>query len=208
MHLFSLAFCVIRHPFDTFRALQASRDRFSWLPSLLLLVLLLAVRLCYLFFLHFPMAGTAPEDVNITMEILTFCIPLGTWAISIFAMTSILDGQTKFSEAVTATMYCMVPYILLALPLMGVSHLVSINDSAIFDIFLTAIEIWVVFLFLVSVKTMNEYSLKKTLLVVVLALLFMALICAVGLLMFSLASQLYQFVVGIVKEARFVIFGT
>lgn len=207
MHLFSLAFCIIRHPFDTFRALQASRDRFSWWPSLLLLGLLLLVRLMYLFFLHFPMASTAAEDINIGMEIFTFVIPLFTWAVSIFAMTSIMDGQTKFSEAFTAAMYCMVPYILLALPLMGVSHIISMNDSSIFDIFLTGIEIWVVFLFVVSVKTMNEYSLKKTLLVIILALLFMALICAVGLLIFSLSSQLYQFLVGLYKEARYVLFG-
>lgn len=208
MHLFSLAFCVVRYPVDTFRALQASRDRFRYYPAVLLLLLLLAVRMVYLFFLHFPLAGTGAVEINVTMEILKLLIPLAAWSVSVFAVTSIMDGETQFREAVMATMYATVPYILMAIPLTLLSHLFGSTDAALFQILLTATEIWIGFLILVSVMVMNNFSLKKTVLVLILSILFMALICAVGLLMFALASQLYQFIAGVIREAKYALFGT
>lgn len=207
MHLFSLSLCVIRHPFDTFRALQASRDRSSYIPAALLMLLMVAVRLFQLFFIHYPLSSTAVEDVNVSMEVFKFAIPLCSWALSLFAVTSIMDGETTIREAVTATMYCMMPYILLTVPLTLLSLILSSLDISLFNGMQTGVAIWCGLLFVLSVKVMNNYTLKKTLLVILLTLFGMALIWAIGLLIFALASQFLLFLQGIYKEARYALFG-
>lgn len=207
MHLFSLSICIMRHPFDTFRALQASREKFSYVPSAILLMIVLAVRIFSMFIIHYPLSATAAEDINISMEIMKLIIPLVTWAFSMFAVTSIMDGETKVNEAITSTLFCMMPYIILTLPLALISLLLSKLDSSIYNGIAIGISVWCGFLFFLSVKVMNNYTVKKTILVILLILFGMALIWAVGLLIFALSSQFGLFAEGILKEARFAIFG-
>lgn len=207
MHLFSLSICIMRHPFDTFRALQASREKFSYVPSAILLMIILAVRIFSMYIIHYPLSATAAEDINVAMEIMKFVIPLVTWAFSLFAVTSIMDGETKINEAITSTLFCMMPYILMMIPLSLLSLLLSRLDSSIYNGISTGISLWCGFLFFLSVKVMNNYTVKKTVLVVLLILFGMALIWAVGLLIFALSSQFGLFAEGILKEARFAIFG-
>ncbi len=207
MHLFSLSICILRHPIDTFRALQASRDRFSWLPAILLFLILLAVRILSLFVVHYPLSSVAAEDVNVTMEVMKMAIPLVTWAFSFFAVTSIMEGESKVSEAIMSTVYCVIPYMVLSLPLAALSLILSRLDIAIYNGLSHAIAIWCGLLFFLSVRVMNNFTVKKTLLVLLLILFGMALIWAIGLLIFALSSQFWLFLEGIYKEARFAVFG-
>ncbi len=207
MHLLSLAICVIRHPFDTYRALQASRDRFRYYPALILILIIIAVRIMSMFITHYPFAGTAREDINVVMEAMRFVIPIITWAFALFAVTSILDGETNIGEAVTSTVYCLVPYAVLSVPIALLSSLISLTDSVIYDSMIRGVVLWCGFLFFLSVKVMNNYTVKKTILVVLLTLFGMALIWSIALIIFALASQFMLFLSGVYKEARYAIFG-
>lgn len=207
MHLLSLAICVIRHPFDTYRALQASRDKFRYYPALILLVIIIVARIISMYVTHYPFAGTSREDINMVMEALRFIIPVFTWAFSLFAVTSILDGETNIGEAITSTVYSLVPYAILSIPIALFSSIISLTDSVIYITLIRAVVVWCGFLFFLSVKVMNNYTVKKTILVVFLTLFGMALIWSIALIIFALASQFVLFLTGVYKEARYAIFG-
>lgn len=207
MHLLSLAISVIRHPFDTYRALQASRDRFRYYPAFIILLLAIAVRIISMYITHYPFTTISREDINIIMESMKILIPVITWSFSLFAVTSIMDGETNIGEAITSTVYNLVPYVILAIPVALLSSILSLTDSMIYTTLTRAIVVWCGFLFVVSVKVMNNYTLKKTVLVVFLTLFGVALIWSIALIIFALASQFGLFLSGVYKEARYVVLG-
>ena len=202
MHLLSLSLCVMRHPIDAFRLITKERERFSFLPALILFVLMVLVRLMSLQWTHFALQTTDPSAVDSVLETCLLILPLVSIGICTFAITSILDGQMMMREAITAIAFAMVPYIVLTLPLTALSHQLGQGD-ALYHMMQTAIYVWCAVLYVVSVKVMNDYTFARTLLIILLSFLLMALMWAVILLVSALWNQLRDFVIGVYREARY-----
>ena len=82
----------------------------------------------------------------------------------------------------------------------------SLDETFFYDLIQIAMWAWVLLLFVMSVKVMNDYSLSKTIWICILNLLSIALIWAIVLLVYALASQLFQFIAGMIKEIRYALF--
>lgn len=203
MRMLTLALCVIRRPVTTFEAMKADRENFRFWPIAALLALVAAARIAQIFLTHYPMAGVDPERADLTTELAFYLVPILTFAVANFGVTSVLDGETRMGESLMAILYCMVPFILSRLPLAALSHLVDRTDGTIYTLLDTAVWAWTGLLILTGIRVMNHYSLGKTILIAVLDVLAMALIWAVCLLLYALANQLWLFLDGIAREIRF-----
>lgn len=203
MRMLTLALCVLRRPVTTFEAMKADRENFRFWPIAVLMLLLAATRIAYIFLVHYPMASVDPEDANLAAELAYYLVPMVTFAVANFGITSVLDGETRMGESLLAVMYCVVPLMVMQLPLAALSQLVDRTDGTIFYLLETATYVWVGALVITSVRVMNHYTLGKALLVVCIDILAMALIWAVCVLVWALANQLWMFVEGIIREIRF-----
>lgn len=204
MELLGLSLCVLEHPIDTFRVVQRIRDRFRFYPILLLLALVVVVRLLFIQCVSFPLQMTDPRYANWVLESLMFLVPMISLAVCSFATTSILGGEMKMQEALTAVAYSLIPFILFSLPLAALSHLLS-RGSALFSIIEICIWVWCALLFILSIKVMNSYTLGETLLVLFLTILLIALLWAVLLLVYALWNQLVSFIESVRQEIKFVL---
>lgn len=204
MYLLPLSLCVLRHPLDTFRLIPKQREKFSILPSMILLALMVLIRLLSLQWTHFPLQTIDPSNVNWVMETGLILAPILSIAVCTFAITSILDGQVRMGEAITSVTYAMMPFIALTLPMTLLSQILG-QGSALYSLLEIAIYVWCAVLYLISVKVMNDYSLAKTLLIILLVILLMALMWAVILLVLALWNQLKEFVSSVVRELRYLL---
>ena len=204
MHLLSLSLCVLRHPVDTFHVVQRTRERFSFLPALILLALTVLARLVFIQTVHYPLQVADPRYSNWIMETAMYLAPLLSIAVCGFAVSSILDGEMMMRESLTAVAYSMMPYLVFILPLSALSHLLG-QGSSLFTIIECAIWAWCIVLYIVSMKTMNSYTFAKTLLVLLLTVLLIALMWAVVLLLYALGNQLKDFLVSVYREFKYVI---
>lgn len=204
MYLLPLSLCVLRHPLDTFRLITRQREKFSILPSLILLTLMVAVRLLSLQWTHFPLQTIDPSNVNWVMETGLLLVPVLSIAICTFAITSIMDGQVRMGEAITSVTYAMMPYIVLTLPMTLLSQILG-QGSTLYGLLEIGILVWCAVLYIISVKVMNDYTFARTLLIILLVILLMALMWAVVLLVMALWNQLKEFVSSVVREVRYLV---
>ena len=194
---------VIFHPGATFRLIKFYRDDFSSLPVFVLLFLTVAVRVSFIFLAHFPLAELEPKDANIFLEMVKLLLPLLTWVVSSYAVTSIMGGEALPKEILMAAAFAMVPYIILAIPLAGVSRLLSstADEKSLFVFLNNAVWFWVLLLHFLSVKNLHDYGILKTVVVCALSVFGMALIWALFVLMFALTGNSKAFIQGLVLEA-------
>ena len=195
----SLKLCLMTlyHPIVVTEHIKRQRDRrMNWMPVIVLLLLALAVRIFSIYFTHYPLSGVSVRNANLLLECGKLFVPVLTWVLASYAMTTILDGETLLTETLLFSSYALVPYILFTPVLTLASHLMDVNQIALYTSLEVIILGWVVLLMIIALKEMNGYSAGKTTLIIFLSLFTMVMIWAVVILLYTISSQF----AGMVKE--------
>ena len=197
MKVLKMSLLVLFHPVVAFTYIQKERENFKWYPVAVLLGLAVLVKLFSLQFTHYPLSnlGTRP---NLLFECATLFVPLISWAVASYLMTTIMDGETMFRESMLAASYALVPYILITVPLTLLSRILELNQSGLFYSVEAIALGWVVVLIIISLKVMNHFSGGKTLSLFTVASLWVAVA-----LLYTLCAQFIDFVVQVFTEIRY-----
>ena len=197
-----IALLTIFHPLDSFTIIKRQREQYKHLTVLTILALLVFTRIAYIYFVHFPLVDVLPMDANIWLEVLKTIVPIITWTISIYGVTTILNGEMKLGESMVANAYCLIPSIVFSVPIIALSNILSINERGIFEGLQTVVTIWVLVLLFLNVMHMNNYSFLKTIWVCFLGLCTMILIWCVCLLIGALTIQFFSFIGTLIDEYK------
>jgi len=171
---------------------QRGREDFRKLTVILvlsILLLALAVNIFSIYFTHYPLAGVSVRKANLLLECGKLFVPVLTWVLASYAMTTILDGATKIGEAMLYNALTLVPYVLFTVPAVLLSRIMDGGQAGLYGVITGGLLLWVVALMIIGIKEMNEYSIAKTLLVVLLTVFTMAVIWATAVLLFTISSQ-------------------
>lgn len=193
---------VLVHPMDAFEELKANRHRLNALPIVVPLALILAVRIAFIYLVHFPVASLEPGDTNVALEIVRFIVPVLSWGIVTFAITSIWDGESIAGECMATAVAGMMPYIVLAVPVALLSRILESDQQGFFAVANAAMYTWVGLLLFAGLMKMNAYTFAQALRVALVCVVGLLLFWAVFLLLATLVYQLYHFVQGILVELR------
>ncbi len=156
---------------------------------LILLALALAVNIFSIYYTHYPLASVSVRKANLLLECGKLFVPVLTWVLASYAMTTILDGGTMIGEAMLYNALTLVPYVVFTVPAVLLSRLMDGGQAGLYGVITGGLLLWVVMLMIVGIKEMNEYSVGKTLLVVLLTLFTMAVMWATIVLLFTISSQ-------------------
>jgi len=202
MKVLKMSLLVLFHPVVAFTYIQKERENFKWYPVAVLLGLAVLVKLFSLQFTHYPLSnlGTRP---NLLFECATLFVPLISWAVASYLMTTIMDGETMFRESMLAASYALVPYILITVPLTLLSRILELNQSGLFYSVEAIALGWVVVLIIISLKVMNHFSGGKTLVIILLSLFTVAILWVAVALLYTLCAQFIDFVVQVFTEIRY-----
>ncbi|MEZ0537445.1 YIP1 family protein [Caldicellulosiruptoraceae bacterium PP1] len=202
MELLKISLLTIFKPSEAFIQLKKNRKNFDIISPLIILVLLILVRVFEIYFTHYPLTQIEPRQTSILREFFKSIIPVLTWIVSCYAITTISEGETLISEQFSSTIYCLIPYIILTIPIVFFSHILSIYDISWFN-FLQAIKwLWVVILIIYSTKTLNNFTIGKTILVCILSIIAAILIWLLIGLFYVLTIQVVNFIDELIKEIR------
>lgn len=168
---------------------DASFRRTSWILVISILLLALAVTIFSLYFTHYPLSTISIRKANLLLETGKLFVPVLTWILASYAMTTILDGATKIGEAMLYNVLTLVPYVVFTVPVVLLSRIMDGNQAGLYNTLTVGLLVWVVLLMIVGLKEMNEYSVAKTILVVFLTIFTMAVIWATIVLLFTISSQ-------------------
>ena len=189
----SLKLCLMTlyHPIVVTEHIKRHRgEKKNWLPVIVLLVLTLAVRILSIYGTHYPLASVSVRTANLLLECGKLFVPVLTWVLASYMMTTILDGETLLSA------YALTPYIVFTPILTLASRIMDGSQIGLFATLEVGVLAWVVLLMILALKEMNGYSVGKTVLMIFLSLFTMVMIWAMVVLLFTIASQF----VGMIRE--------
>ena len=202
MKILKMSLLVLFHPVVAFSYIQKERDRFKARPIVILLLLGIVVRLISLQFTHYPLSSITMRS-NLVLEVAKLFVPLVSWGLCSYLMTTILDGETMFRESMLAVSYALTPYIVFMIPLTLLSRILDSNQAGLFTSLEACVLGWVILLIIISLKEMNHFTVGKTIMVVLLSVFTVAILWAAVALLYSICTQFIEFVAEILIELRY-----
>ena len=88
------------------------------------------------------------EDANLFIEILRVVLPWTLWTIANYGVSALFEGSGTFRGVARTTAYCLVPYILFAVPVALLSHLMTAQERGLYESLWSLVYLWVLLLLL------------------------------------------------------------
>jgi len=202
MSIPEFAMTLLFHPIEAFSYMKAQRGKMKPIYMYILFIAIVGVRVASIFITHFPLAQIQPRNASIWLECVRMLLPLITLGVAFYAITTISSGEALIGETLMAVTMCMLPYIILTVPLALLSRFMGLDQQGLYNSLQNIIWAWVAVMVFISIKTMNDYTFGKCVGVCALSITFMFLIWAVCILLFALTSQLFDFAHDVILEVR------
>jgi len=191
---------VMVRPFDGFWDLKHEK-RGSLRASVIFAVLVVIVALLrWQFSGFFFVAGWQRANVNIIQEASVVFFPFILWVVSSWCFTTLMDGEGSMKDIAIATGYALVPIVLISLPLIPVTRLVTAEEGAFISLLINIGFLWAGFLLFASVIVVHQYTIPKAILAIILSVIGMAVILFVAFLIFVLLQQVLMFFISLYNE--------
>lgn len=195
-------FYLIFHPLDGFWDLKREK-RGSLAASMTfvaLTILTLGIEKLNTAFLFNP---NRISEVNVLVDIITVLLVFVLWCVANWCTTSLMDGKGRMKDIFIAMGYALFPIVLIRLPMVFLSHVITGEEGAFYYVFGFIAYAWTAWLIFTGTMMTHEYSLGKTVFTCIITVIGMGIILFIGLLFFHVISEIMVFVSTIYKEIRF-----
>jgi hypothetical protein len=189
----------LRYPSEGFYRLKRN-TRIG--QGVILCLLALMVRIAAQYITHEPLRTVAPSDTSFLMESTKLLLPLLSWVIVSYALSSIRNGECKLRLAFVSCAYCLLPFIILTIPIALISNLLSTLEADIYAGFLSFMYIWMLYLFYKQIMETNNYSFRETVELILLSLFGVAISWAVLLTLYVFILNVWTFLKEILIDTR------
>ncbi len=190
------------HPFDGFWDIKrAGKGNMAVALTILgLFTVLYAIRAQ---FSGYIVTDTVSSEVNVLFECLTILLPLGFYVVSNWCFTTLMDGEGSLKDVFIATCYALKPYVLLAVPLLLLSQILTAEEAMFYQFLDVICWIWVLALLFFGMITTHDYSLSKGFLTLICTVIGICLILFIGLLFINVIQDVVSFVKDIYREISY-----
>jgi len=193
------ALYVIFHPFDGFWCLKREKCG-DVTAGTFILFLLFVVTVLSKQFTGFIFNFNDPREFDIVKEVLGVVVPVLLWTTANWGITTLMDGEGSLKDIYIACCYSLTPLVLTGLPLILFSRAIALEEGAVYTVIYTISVIWSGFLLFSGTMITHQYSLRKTLITMVIVIVGMALIVFLVMLFFALIQELINFLFVFYKE--------
>ncbi len=193
---------VMFHPFDGFWDLVHEK-RGSLAAAHTWLALFLITYVMKLMYTSFQFITAPIQYINIYERVASLLLPFLILCVANWALSTLFDGKGRFRDIYMAMCYALVPYVIIQLPLILVSNILTFDEGSFYTVLMSFSLIWCLFLAFVGLMEVHDYGPGKTI-VFIIATVFGALVIIFLLLVFfSLLSDAYGFFATIYREIVF-----
>ena len=193
---------VITHPFDGFWDL-VHEQRGTLAAAHTFLILFLLTRVIKLMCTSFQFILAPTQYINVFEEMGSLLLPFLILCIANWAMTTLFDGKGRFKDIYMAMCYALVPYILIQLPMVLVSNMLTFEEGSFYSVLLSFSVIWCAFLVFVGLMQVHDYGPGKTFIFMIVTVVGAGVIIFLMLTFFSLLSDAAAYFVSIYREVFF-----
>ena len=193
---------VITHPFDGFWDL-AHENKGNVAAATTYLVLFLLTYVLKLMYTSFQFISAPIQYINVFERSGSLLLPFLVLCFANWALTTLFDGKGRFKDIYIAMCYALVPYILIQLPLIFVSNIITFDEESFYTVLMTFSLVWCLFLAFVALQQVHDYSPGKTIVFIIATILGACVVIFLVLVFFSLLSDAIGFFVSLYREIAF-----
>lgn len=193
---------VITHPFDGFWDLVHEK-RGTMAAAHTFLILFLLTRVIKLLCTNFQFITVPLQYINVFEQMGSLLLPFLILCIANWAMTTLFDGKGRFRDIYMAMCYALVPYVLIQLPMVLISNMLTFEEASFYEVLLSVSVIWCVLLVFVGLMEVHDYSPGKTFIFLIVTVLGASVIIFLILVFFSLLSDAAAYFVSMYREIFF-----
>ena len=118
-----------------------------------------------------------------------------------YLICTINDGEGSFKQIYCAFVYCLTPYIIFQPIVFLLTHVLTINEEFLVKAPGQLIIAWIVVLIIITIKEINNITLKETAKVIALTFFAVLIVLLVVFVLYLLWSQVLDFIQAIGGEA-------
>lgn len=195
-------FHTVSHPSDGYYWIR-HEGRGSIAIALLLVILYSVVFSLNRIGAGFIVNDIEPRTVNSVAElfgvlVLFFVLCAGNWSV-----TCLMDGEGRFRDILTVIGYALLPMIVTTVLATLVSRVIAENEEAFYFLIMGAGTAWSLFMMVIGIMQVHNYSFGKTLVTLFLTLAAVLIIIFLALLVIHFTVQVYTFLRSIYTELIF-----
>lgn len=142
----------------------------------------------------FDFNSYSPESASLIMLVFTTIILFLIVVISNWCFCTLLDGKGSFKNICVVSAYALIPYILISFVVVTLTKFLTLNEGGFLKYITILSGIWSFFIAFCGLKTIHEYSFKKTILSVILTFFGTLIILFISFLIVMLFQQLFIFI--------------
>ncbi|MFC5528092.1 YIP1 family protein [Cohnella yongneupensis] len=197
------AWLAVFHPFRGFWDAKYEKKGRVWLALVLLLILAILMILKQQYSGFIFNLDVMVYDAK-TMDAVKFVImPFFLWCIANWSLTTLMNGEGKFKEIVTVTGYALIPLVLVQIPLILMSNVLTVKEASFYTLMQNFASIWFLWLIFVGMQTVHQYTIKKTIVTMGLTMVVIGIFLFIGLLFTALLQEMLSFGSTVYKEIMF-----
>ncbi len=193
---------VITHPFDGFWDL-AHEGKGSLAAANTFLFLFLLTRVLKLLYTNFQFVDTPIQHINVFEEAASLLLPFLILCLANWSLTTLFDGKGTFKNIYIGMCYALVPYVLIQLPLILISNMITFEEMGFYSVLMGFSIVWCIFLVFVGLMEIHDYSPLKTFIFLLFTVFGACVIIFLILVFFSLLSDAIGYFVSIYREIVF-----
>lgn len=191
-----------KNPADAFYGIK-KEGKVSVQSAALLYAFIFFIFLVNKYFSGFLFKTVREDEFNLMTD---FVLCPGLMLLTVFCLNligSIRDGEGSLKDIFCSFAYCFTPYLFLKPLVIALSYIVTFNEGFIISLLNFIIYAGCGILLFVMIKEIQAYKLSETVKCILITLFTMVMLVIGGVIMFALVNQLWEFLVGVGKEAMF-----
>jgi len=140
---------------------------------------------------------------NIYKVIAGFLAPIAIGTLANWGLTTLFDGKGTMKHIYMAIGYAYTPYVLLNLPCIFLSNVMTIEEGSFIYYAESVAAVWMGMLIVCAVMQIHDFTFGKTILTLIATAVGMLVIVFVLLLFFSLITDAVAYFVSLYKEISY-----
>ena len=130
-------------------------------------------------------------------------LPLLLYVVANWCFTTLMDGEGTLRDVFIAACYALKPYVLLSVPLLLLSHVLTAEEAVFYRFFNVVCWVWVIGLLFFGMLATHDYSLSRGVGALLCTVIGICLLLFIGLLFINVTQDVIGFVWDIYEEVSY-----
>lgn len=140
------------------------------------------------------------SDMNFAFELLKWGLIILIIAVGNYLISTLQNGEGFFRDIFIGAIVSFAPIILFKIPVDLISNVLTYNEGYLYNILNGVLWAWSIFNIILMIKEIHNYTLKELIINILLTFIAVVIMVLLFLVVYVLANQLVQFIVGLVRE--------